>query len=87
VGGAGVAAVEVVGIGAGGGAGALGDTVVDPTVTEVDVVEAVFGFDPPRQPLRRIPTAPRATMVRLSGINPHPFTTTHAKMGTHAFCE
>jgi hypothetical protein len=69
-------------------AGVVGDTVVDATVTGVDVVGAVFGFDPPRQPLTRaMPAATSATTLRFTGINPQPYTTTHAKMGIHAFCE
>jgi hypothetical protein len=83
VGAAAVEAVEVVGFAAGG----LGETVVGATVG-VEVVGEVLGFDPARQPLpSRIPTAPRATRLRLTGINPQPRTTTHAKMGIYAFCE
>ena len=69
-------------------AAVVGATVELPMVDEVDVVGAVVGFGfPLHPPARMIPTAASATKLRRMVINAQPCTTTHAKMGIHAFCE
>jgi hypothetical protein len=65
-----------------------GSVVVLAMTAEVDVVGAARGLDPLLHPLATTsPAAKTATKLRFTGINPQPYTTTHAKMGINASCE